>query len=59
MVIHPVALFSIVDIYERRPESAKRVIGTLLGKKDKRTVVIKTAFYVPHNEKDDEVGEQA
>lgn len=29
--IHPVALFSIVDSYERRPEEAKRVIGTLLG----------------------------
>lgn len=29
--VHPVVLFSIVDSYERRPEEAKRVIGTLLG----------------------------
>jgi len=30
--IHPVVLFTVVDSYERRPEDAKRVIGTLLGR---------------------------
>ena len=56
VVVHPVALFSIIDSYQRRPESAKRVIGTLTGKRDKLAVEVKTAFCVPHSEKEDEVG---
>ena len=56
MVVHPVALFSIIESYQRRPENAKRVIGTLTGKRDKLAVEVKTAFCVPHNEKEDEVG---
>ena len=31
VIVHPVVLFEIVDAFERRPEHAKRVIGTLLG----------------------------
>ena len=56
MVVHPVALFSIIESYQRRPESAKRVIGTLTGKRDKLAVEVKSAFCVPHSEKEDEVG---
>ena len=29
--VHPVALFTAVDSYERRSEDAKRVVGTLMG----------------------------
>lgn len=53
--VHPVALFSIVDSYERRPENSKRVIGTLLGTREKGVVEIKSAYPVPHNETEDEV----
>ena len=55
VVVHPVALFSIIESYQRRPENAKRVIGTLTGKRDKLAVEVKTALCVPHNEKEDEV----
>ena len=53
--IHPVALFAMVDCHERRPESAKRVIGTLMGVKDKGVVEVRAAYTVPHNETEDEV----
>ncbi len=53
--VHPVALFTIVDGYERRPELGKRVIGTLMGTRDKGVVEIKSCYAVPHNETDDEV----
>ncbi len=53
--VHPVALFTIVDGYERRLELGKRVIGTLMGTKDKGVVEIKSCYAVPHNETDDEV----
>merc|ERR1712121_21853 len=53
--IHPVALFAIIDSYERRNEDAKRVIGTLLGNVDKGVVEVTNCFAVPHNESDDEV----
>ena len=58
MMIHPVALFAIIDGYERRPENSKRVIGTLMGKRDKLSVEVKSAFCVPHSEKEDEVRSQ-
>ena len=53
--VHPVALFSVVDSYERRPESSRRVIGSLLGVKEKGVVVIRSAYPVPHNETEEEV----
>ena len=54
--IHPVALFSIVDSYERRQESDKRVIGTLLGVKTQPGVVeVLSGYAVPHNETTEEV----
>jgi hypothetical protein len=57
VLVHPVALFSIVDSYERRQESDKRVIGSLLGVKTQPGVVeIMSGYAVPHNETTDEVG---
>ena len=53
--IHPVALFTIVDSYERRQELSKRVIGTLLGIKEKGVVEVRSCYAVPHNETDEEV----
>ena len=55
--IHPVVLFTIVDSYERRQENSKRVIGTLLGSREKGVVEIRSAYAVPHNETEDEVGD--
>lgn len=55
VTIHPVALFGIVDGYERRNEDAKRVIGTLVGVVDKGVVEVKNCFTVPHQETEDEV----
>lgn len=49
--VHPVALMAIVDSHERRAEGSKRAVGTLLGVKEKRgVVVIRNAYAVPHNE---------
>ena len=60
--IHPVALFTIVGGYERRPDKPdsaktpqKRIIGTVLGSRERDTLEVKTAFTVPHNETADEV----
>ena len=54
--IHPVALFTIVDSYERRQESSRRVIGTLLGVKERAGLVeIRSGYAVPHNETEEEV----
>lgn len=53
--IHPVALFTVVDSYERRQESSKRVIGTLLGSREKGLVEIRSGYAVPHNETEEEV----
>jgi len=55
VLVHPVALFGIVDGYERRNEDAKRVIGTLVGVVDKGVVEVKNYFTVPHQETEDEV----
>ena len=52
--VHPVALMAIVDSHERRSEGAKRAVGTLVGVKEKRgVVVIRNAYPVPHNETED------
>jgi len=54
--IHPVVLFNIVDIYERRNAEANRVIGTLLGTQDKSgNVEISNSFVVQHREANNEV----
>ena len=53
--VHPVALFAIVDSYERRSEEAKRVVGTLLGTVSNNYVEIKNCFTVPHVETQVEV----
>jgi len=53
--VHPVALFTIVDSYERRNEDAKRVIGTLLGTVENGIVTIRNCFAVPHIETHEEV----
>ena len=37
--IHPVALFKIVDSYERRKDVSRRVIGALLGVKERAGLV--------------------
>ena len=56
--VHPVALFSIVDSYERRQEPDKRVIGSLLGVKVHAGLVeILNSYAVPHNETAEEVGQ--
>ena len=48
--VHPVALMAIVDSHERRSEGSKRSVGTLVGVKEKRgVVVIRNAYPVPHN----------
>lgn len=58
--IHPVALFTIVDSYERRQEPSRRVIGTLLGIKERAGVVeIRSGYAVPHNETEEEVSEDS
>ena len=54
--IHPVALFTIVDSYERRQEPSRRDIGTLLGVKERAGLVeIRSGYAVPHNETEEEV----
>lgn len=56
--IHPVALFTIVDSYERRQEPSRRVIGTLLGAKERAGIVeVRSGYAVPHNETEEEVRE--
>merc|ERR1712121_141646 len=54
--IHPVALFAIVDSYERRNEDAKRVVGTLLGSFNNASGVVEitNCFTVPHVETQEE-----
>ena len=53
--IHPVALFSITDAYERRSDVNSRVIGTLLGYTDSRDIHVTNSFAVPHTENETEV----
>ncbi|KAI2804366.1 hypothetical protein RDWZM_007791 [Blomia tropicalis] len=54
--VHPVVVFNIVDIYERRNSDANRVIGTLLGSVDKLgNVEVTNSFVVKHREANNEV----
>jgi translation initiation factor 3 subunit F len=56
VVVHPVALFSILDHYLRRTDAQERVIGTLLGmRSDSGEVEVKSCFAVPHNETTEQV----
>jgi translation initiation factor 3 subunit F len=55
VTVHPVALFSILDHYLRRPKEEERVIGTLLGTRVDNAVDIKTAFTVPFQESAEQV----
>ena len=56
VIVSPVALYTIIDSFERRNEETNRVIGTLMGANDKGRVEVKTCFCVPHHESQDEVG---
>ena len=50
------SLRSCVDSYERRQEASRRVIGTLLGVKERAGLVeIRSGYPVPHNETEEEV----
>jgi len=52
--VHPVAIMKILDAYIRRPDGAKRIIGTLLGWISEGSVVdITDSFPVVHKEKDE------
>lgn len=54
--IHPVAILKILDAYVRRPEGAKRTIGTLLGWISEGSVVdITDSFPVVHKDTDEGV----
>jgi len=53
--VHPVAVLKILDAYVRRPESADRIIGTLLGWISEGSVVdITDCFPVLHRDGDDQ-----
>jgi len=58
--VHPVVLFSIIESYERRPDSKsgksseEKVIGTLLGSFDKGVVEVTNCFTVPHSDANNE-----
>lgn len=53
--VHPVAILKILDAYVRRPEGAKRIIGTLLGWISEGSVVdITDSFPVVHKDSKDE-----
>jgi len=53
--IHPNALYTCVDAYERRSTDQHRVIGSLLGTNDNGIIEITSAFCVPHSESQEEV----
>lgn len=57
ILIHPQALFSVLDHTLRRPQNQERVIGTLLGTRneDGTEVQITTAYAVPHTETAEQV----
>jgi hypothetical protein len=57
VIVHPVALFSILDHYLRRKDEQARVIGTLLGTvSDSGEVEVCSSFAVPHSESKQQVG---
>jgi len=52
--VHPVAILKVLDAYVRRPEGAKRTIGTLLGWiSEGRVVDITDSFPVVHKDSDE------
>ncbi|OTF78195.1 eukaryotic translation initiation factor 3 subunit F-like protein [Euroglyphus maynei] len=54
--VHPLVVYNIIDIYERRNLDANRVIGTLLGSVDKLgNVEVSNSFVVKHREANNEV----
>lgn len=55
VVLHPLALFHVLDHHTRRQERTGRVIGTLLGRRDGSRVEITNCFSVPHAERGEEV----
>ncbi|PFH51315.1 hypothetical protein AMATHDRAFT_142832 [Amanita thiersii Skay4041] len=60
VLIHPVALFSILDHYLRRTDDQGRVIGTLLGTRtDGDTIEVHTAFAMLHTETSEQVAVDA
>jgi translation initiation factor 3 subunit F len=57
--VHPVAILKILDAFIRRPEGAKRVIGTLLGWISEGSVVdITDSFPVVHKEREEVLVDQ-
>lgn len=53
--IHPSVLLTICDSYIRRPDNARRVIGTLLGTATEDMITITSCYAVPHEEDDEQV----
>jgi len=54
--VHPVAILKVLDAFVRRPEGAKRTIGTLLGWVSEGSVVdITDSFPVVHRDSDETV----
>lgn len=54
--VHPVVLFNIIDLFERRSRKTPRVFGTLLGNVDKLgNVEVSNSFVVLYREKDGEL----
>jgi len=52
--IHPVAILTILDSYVRKPEGARRTIGTLLGHVTGSVLEITDAFPVIHKDTDEQ-----
>lgn len=52
--VHPVAILTILDSYVRRPEGAKRTIGTLLGYITGSVLDITDAYAVIHKDTEDQ-----
>merc|ERR1711935_247470 len=55
VIVHPLVLLHVLDHHTRRQEGSGRVIGTLLGRRDGKSVEITNCFAVPHAERGDEV----
>jgi translation initiation factor 3 subunit F len=55
VIVHPMVLLHVLDHHTRRQEISGRVIGTLLGRRDGKTVEVTNCFAVPHAERGDEV----
>lgn len=54
--VHPVVLFNVLDLFERRPLGQERVIGTVLGQNDKNgNIEMTNCFVVQHSEGNGEV----